>query len=70
MQCLFSGVEYMHSQNILHLDLKPENILCITRNSNEVKLIDFGLAREFDPKTSTKVRLASRNSLSRFVCSM
>ena len=62
----------MHSQNILHLDLKPENILCITRNSNEVKLIDFGLAREFDPKTSTKVRLASRiwSSLSRCVYSM
>ena len=45
----------MHEQNILHLDLKPENVLCITPNSNEIKIIDFGLARQFDPSVSTKV---------------
>ena len=41
-----SGLQHMHQQNILHLDLKPENILCITPNSNEIKVIDFGLARK------------------------
>ena len=45
----------MHNADILHLDLKPENILCITPNSNEIKIIDFGLARKFDPKAGTKV---------------
>lgn len=40
-----AGVGYMHSQSILHLDLKPENILCIAENSNQIKIIDFGLAR-------------------------
>ena len=45
----------MHSRNILHLDLKPENVLCITHNSNEIKIIDFGLARKFDPTKNNKV---------------
>ena len=56
MRQICEGVRFMHEKNILHLDLKPENILCITPNSNEVKIIDFGLARKFDPKNPTKVR--------------
>ncbi|XP_048672903.1 myosin light chain kinase 3 isoform X2 [Caretta caretta] len=39
------GVHYIHQQYILHLDLKPENILCINRTGNQIKIIDFGLAR-------------------------
>lgn len=49
------GLKFMHKANILHLDLKPENILCVTPNSNEIKIIDFGLAREFDPENSFKI---------------
>ncbi|CAG5126026.1 unnamed protein product, partial [Candidula unifasciata] len=49
------GVNYMHSNNILHLDLKPENILCIAENSNRIKIIDFGLAQFYHPGQSTKV---------------
>ena len=45
----------MHKQNILHLDIKPENILCVTPNSNEIKIIDFGLARKFDPESDLNV---------------
>jgi myosin-light-chain kinase len=30
--------------------LQPENVLCLTRTGNRIKLIDFGLAREYDPK--------------------
>ena len=29
---------------------QPENILCVSPQSHEVKIIDFGLARELDPK--------------------
>lgn len=32
------GVDYMHTQSIVHLDLKPENIMCHTRTSHKVSL--------------------------------
>jgi serine/threonine protein kinase len=40
---LLEAMAYYHSLQIIHRDLKPDNIL-ITRNGNNVKLIDFGLA--------------------------
>ena len=40
---LMEAVGYIHSKGIVHRDLKPENIV-ITRNGENVKLIDFGLA--------------------------
>lgn len=40
---LMEAVGYIHSKGIVHRDLKPENII-ITRNGENVKLIDFGLA--------------------------
>jgi serine/threonine protein kinase len=40
---LCNALEYIHARQIIHRDLKPENIL-ITRNGNNVKLIDFGLS--------------------------
>jgi len=55
MRQICEGVEYMHSQNIIHLDMKPENILCVTRTGNQVKLIDFGLARRYNPKEKLQV---------------
>lgn len=40
---LLDAVSYIHSHQIIHRDLKPSNIL-ITRNGNNVKVIDFGCA--------------------------
>ncbi|KAI6217382.1 Stretchin-Mlck [Aphelenchoides fujianensis] len=42
------AIKYIHSQNIIHLDLKPENVVCRSLTSNQVKLIDFGLAQHYD----------------------
>lgn len=55
MRQICEGVEYMHQKLIMHLDMKPENILCVTRLGNRIKLIDFGLARRFDPQKKLQV---------------
>ena len=46
---------YIKEKNIIHLDLKPENILCLTESGNRIKIIDFGLAREYDPDKKLQV---------------
>ena len=37
----------VHQKNLLHRDVKPDNII-LRQNTNEVILIDFGIAREFN----------------------
>uniref|UniRef100_A0A3B3RMP0 Myosin light chain kinase 3 n=1 Tax=Paramormyrops kingsleyae TaxID=1676925 RepID=A0A3B3RMP0_9TELE len=53
------GVQYLHQQYILHLDLKPENILCVTATGNQIKIIDFGLARKYRPREKLKVNFGT-----------
>ncbi|XP_041125099.1 myosin light chain kinase 3-like isoform X2 [Polyodon spathula] len=53
------GVQYLHQQYILHLDLKPENILCVNRTGNQIKIIDFGLARRYRPREKLKVNFGT-----------
>ncbi|KAM4556752.1 uncharacterized protein mylk4a [Fundulus diaphanus] len=53
------GLQYMHKMSILHLDLKPENILCVSRVTNKIKIIDFGLARIYKPRDKLKVNFGT-----------
>lgn len=55
MRQICEAMDYIHEHNIIHLDLKPENILCLTESGNRIKIIDFGLAREYDPSSKLQV---------------
>ena len=46
MKQLIEGVNYLHSQKIIHRDLKTANIL--VSNKGEVQIADFGLARRLN----------------------
>ena len=43
---LLNGIIHCHNRRIIHRDLKPQNIL-IDKESLQVKIADFGLARAF-----------------------
>ncbi|XP_048819345.1 myosin light chain kinase 2, skeletal/cardiac muscle [Lagopus muta] len=58
------GIRFMHHMRVLHLDLKPENILCVTATGHMVKIIDFGLARRYNPEEKLKVNFGTPEFLS------
>lgn len=42
---LLAGVAHIHDCGIAHRDLKPENVVFVGRNSNELRICDFGFAK-------------------------
>ncbi|NXF22781.1 MYLK2 kinase, partial [Rhodinocichla rosea] len=58
------GIRFMHHVGVLHLDLKPENILCVSATGHMVKIIDFGLARRYNPNEKLKVNFGTPEFLS------
>uniref|UniRef100_A0A8C9EN40 Myosin light chain kinase 2, skeletal/cardiac muscle n=1 Tax=Pavo cristatus TaxID=9049 RepID=A0A8C9EN40_PAVCR len=58
------GIRFMHHMRVLHLDLKPENILCVAATGHMVKIIDFGLARRYNPREKLKVNFGTPEFLS------
>ncbi|KAI1902228.1 hypothetical protein AGOR_G00042550 [Albula goreensis] len=57
------GLQHMHKMSIVHLDLKPENILCVSRLTNKIKIIDFGLARKYKPREKLRVNFGTAEFL-------
>ena len=60
MMQLLDALEYIHSLQLVHHDLKSSNIL-ITRNGQNVKLIDFGLSNtdstSYNNNSTTDIQL-------------
>lgn len=52
---VLSCVNYLHSKNVVHRDLKLENILLeASKDFKQVKVIDFGTAKETDEEFMTE----------------
>jgi formylglycine-generating enzyme required for sulfatase activity len=45
-----AALEYVHGQGLLHRDIKPDNLMRCA--DGRIKLIDFGLAKQFDPNVT------------------
>lgn len=56
---LAEGLKYLHTQGIVHRDLKPENLLYESeKDSCDIKITDFGLAKLTDGDTPALMRTA------------
>ena len=60
---LISGLQALHSYNILHLDIKPENILFESNDINaRIKITDFGLSKLYHSNNTNSNISSSNNS--------
>ena len=60
MHQLLSALVYLHGQNISHRDIKPENFMLARKNDPTcVKMIDFGLSKDFSGQETMKTMSGS-----------
>ena len=64
MKQLLSSLVYLHNNNISHRDIKPENfILAKPDDPSCVKMIDFGLSKDFSGQPFMKTMSGSVSGL-------
>lgn len=56
LRMVLSAIKHLHEKGIAHRDIKLENFLFADKSpDSEIKLIDFGLSKRFNPKTPAKL---------------
>ena len=60
---LVVAMRYLHSIGVAHRDLKAENILLSSTESDEIGLIDFGLAFEWEEDMGSEMKEKSQNRI-------
>lgn len=51
LHSLADALDYAHRHRVIHLDIKPSNLL--VDRSDRIRLVDFGVACEFDPANTS-----------------
>ena len=57
---LLDALKYSHEHEMIHRDIKPNNIMIVNDSENpvlHVKLLDFGIARDFEQSVQTPLGL-------------
>ena len=50
ISCMLTGLDYIHSKNVIHRDIKPENL--VLDDKGYVKITDFGIAKVHNPNSN------------------
>ena len=51
---ILSGIQYLHSEGVIHRDLKPDNILC--NSDTDIVITDFGLGIQINSDSSNMTK--------------
>lgn len=51
---ILTALDYTHRKGIIHRDIKPSNIMIDTQHEDEVKIMDFGIAKAMEDLSHTR----------------
>ena len=63
MKQIAAGIEYFHSENIVHRDFKPGNILIASQFPLRLLLADFDVSKCLDPEVETSLMTSNVGTL-------
>ena len=63
MKQIAFGINYLHSQDIVHRDIKPGNILVASEDPFHILLADFDVSKCLDPEVETSLMTSNVGTL-------